>query len=69
MATFSNQEYTDIHFIYGYWNGNAKATVWEYRRRFPFRRIPNQLNLISHITHLILSLGRNCIRYFRLKIT
>lgn len=31
----------DIHFIYGFCNGNAAAAVREYRRRFPGRHVPN----------------------------
>ena len=42
MATFTNREYADIHFIYGYCNGNARAAVEEYRTRFPARRVPHR---------------------------
>jgi hypothetical protein len=38
MATFSNAEYADIHYIYGYCDSNARAAVEEYQRRFPDRR-------------------------------
>ena len=38
---FSHVEYCDIHFVYGFCNGNAVAAVDEYRRRFPDRRIPS----------------------------
>ena len=38
---FSHVEYCDIHFVYGFCNGNAVAAVEEYRRRFPDRRIPS----------------------------
>ena len=37
---FSHVEYCDIHFVYGFCNGNALAAVEEYRRHFPDRRIP-----------------------------
>jgi hypothetical protein len=37
---FSNAEYADIHFVYGFCNGNAEAAVREYRHRFPGRRVP-----------------------------
>ncbi|KAK9727401.1 Helix-turn-helix domain (DUF4817) [Popillia japonica] len=40
MLTFSNEEYADIHFIYGLCNGSARAAVREYRRRFPTRKLP-----------------------------
>lgn len=42
MSTFSNEEYADIHFIYGFCNGNARAAVTEYHRRFPNRRVPDR---------------------------
>lgn len=37
---YSNRELTDIHFVYGYCNGNAAAAVREYATRFPNRQIP-----------------------------
>ena len=37
---FSHVEYCDMHFVYGFCDGNALAAVEEYRRRFPDRRIP-----------------------------
>uniref|UniRef100_V5G098 DUF4817 domain-containing protein n=1 Tax=Anoplophora glabripennis TaxID=217634 RepID=V5G098_ANOGL len=39
--TFTNEEYADFHFIYGFANGNAEEAVREYRRRYPNRRQPN----------------------------
>lgn len=36
MSTFSNQEYTDIHFIYSFCNDNARTAVTEYHRRDGF---------------------------------
>ena len=39
---FSHVEYCDIHFVYGFCDGNARATVQEYQRRFPDRMIPSQ---------------------------
>ncbi|KAG8264864.1 hypothetical protein J6590_004897, partial [Homalodisca vitripennis] len=38
---FSNEEYADIMFCYGYAHGNAEAARREYQERFPARRIPN----------------------------
>ena len=38
---FSNQEYGDIIFVYGYCDGNGRAAAREYERRFPGRRCPN----------------------------
>jgi hypothetical protein len=38
---FSHVEYCDMHFVYGFCDGNARAAVDEYQRRFPDRRIPS----------------------------
>jgi hypothetical protein len=32
---FSHLEYCDMHFVYGFCDGNARAAVDEYQRRFP----------------------------------
>ena len=40
---FSHVEYCDMYFVYGFCNGNARAAVEEYQRRFPDRRIPSRL--------------------------
>lgn len=42
MYHFTNSEYADMHFVYGFCNGNSRAAVEEYRRRFPNRQIPNR---------------------------
>ena len=39
---FSHIEYCDMHYLYGYCDGNANAAVNEYRRRYPERRIPSK---------------------------
>jgi len=39
---FSHVEYFDMHFVYGFCNGNAHAAVEEYHRRLPDRRIPSR---------------------------
>jgi len=39
---FSYVEYCDMHFVYGFCDGNARAAVEEYHRRFPDRRIPSR---------------------------
>ena len=36
---FSHVEYCDVHFVYGFCDGNARAAVQEYQRRYPDRRI------------------------------
>lgn len=40
--TFTNEEYADIHFVYGFCNGSARRAVEEYRVRFPNRVIPSR---------------------------
>ena len=39
---FSHVEYCDMHFMYGFCNGNARAAVEIYLRHFPDRRIPSR---------------------------
>ena len=39
---FSHVEYCDVHFVYGFCDGNARAAVEEYQRSFPDRRIPSR---------------------------
>ena len=39
LFVFSHVEYCDMHFVYGFCDGNARAAVEEYQRRFPDRRI------------------------------
>jgi len=39
---FSHVEYCDMHFVYGFCDGKARAAVEEYKRRFPDRRIPSR---------------------------
>ena len=38
---FTNAEYADMMYVYGFCDGSATAAVQEYRRRFPMRRIPD----------------------------
>ena len=39
---FSHVEYCDMHFVYGFCDGSARAAVEEYQRRFTDRRIPSR---------------------------
>ena len=39
---FTNAEYGDMMYVYGFCDGSATAAVEEYRRRFPMRRIPDR---------------------------
>ena len=36
---FSHVEYCDMHFVYGFCDGNARAAVEECQRRFPDRSV------------------------------
>jgi hypothetical protein len=49
---FSNEEYADIIFVYGFCNGNSEAARREYQERFPGRRIPNTKTFSSVYQHL-----------------
>lgn len=42
MSTYSNEELADIHYMYGFCDGNARAAAREYALRFPNRRPPNR---------------------------
>ena len=39
-----------MHFVYGFCDGNARAAVEEYQRRFPDRRIPSR-SVFTRIHH------------------
>jgi len=39
---FTNAEYADMMYVYGFCDGSAIAAVEEYRRWFPMRRIPDR---------------------------
>lgn len=46
---YTSRELADIHFIYGFCDGNANAARREYERRFPNRQVPNVRTFIrSH---------------------
>ena len=53
---FSHVEYCDMHFVYGFCDGNARAAVDEYQRRFPDRRIPSR-DVFSRITQTVRDTG------------
>src|SRR5215469_14775470 len=42
LRWFREVHVCDMHFVYGFCNGNARAAVEEYQRRFPDRRIPSR---------------------------
>lgn len=39
---FTNSEYADMVYVYGYCDGNSRAAETEYAERFPQRRTPNR---------------------------
>jgi hypothetical protein len=49
---FSHVEYADMVFVYGFCNGNARAAVIEYNRRFPTRTIPDHKVFIRTFNNL-----------------
>lgn len=55
---FSSQDLANIHFVYGFCNGNANAAVREYARRFPNKPTPNARTFVR----LHLNLAENGIR-------
>lgn len=44
---FTNAEYADIHYVYGFCDGNSNAAVEEYRIRFPNRRVPHSHTFVE----------------------
>lgn len=57
---FTNEEYGDIHFIYGFCNGNAREAVKEYKKRFPNRKCPSyQVFINTHIKFRECGFGKN----------
>jgi hypothetical protein len=42
MEMYTNVEYADIHFVYGFCDGNAAAAAREYQLRYPDRRHPER---------------------------
>ena len=47
MAQYPPEELADIHFVYGFCNGNATQSVREYAIRFPDRRHPTVKTFIE----------------------
>ena len=53
---FSHVEYCDMHFVYGFCNGNEHAAVEEYQRHFPNQRIPCR-GVFTRINQTLLDTG------------
>lgn len=48
---YSNAEYADIHFVYGFANGNSREAAREYARRYPNRRQPHHSTFVNVHMH------------------
>jgi len=64
---FSHVEYCDMHFVYGFCDGNAHVAVEEYQRHFSDRRIPSRsvftrIHQTLHDTGSLLSVSVQCER-------
>jgi hypothetical protein len=61
---FSHTEYCDMHFVYGFCDGNARAVVEEYQRCFPERRILSQcvFSCAHQTVHRISCLQSVCVQ-------
>ena len=46
---YSNSEYADMVYLYGFCDGNVNAARREYSARFPNRRLPNKFVFSSTI--------------------
>ena len=53
---FPHVEYCDMHFVYGFCKGNARAAVEEYQMRFPDRRIPSR-GVFTRINQILRDTG------------
>ena len=53
---FFQVEYCDMHFVYGFCDGYARAAVEEYQRRFPDRRIPSR-SVFTRIHQILCDTG------------
>lgn len=53
LNMYSSEELADIHFVYGFADGNALAAREEYARRFPNRRCPDASKVVTNKTFLL----------------
>jgi len=51
---FSNVEYCDMHFVYGFCNGNARAAVEEYQDVFPTEGFRLEVFLLVLTRHCVI---------------
>jgi hypothetical protein len=55
---FSHVEYCDMHFVYGFCNGNARAAVEEYQYKFQVWSQSDKENQYLHVTDAHLDMTR-----------
>lgn len=53
------REYAEMHFVYGFCDGNALAAQREYQRRYPDRRLPSS-RVFSRLHQRLLERGTVC---------
>ena len=53
---FSHVEYCDMHFVYVFCDGNARAAVEEFQRLFPYQGIPSR-SLLTRIHQSLRNTG------------
>jgi len=51
---FLHVEYCDMHFVYGFCDGNARAAVEEYQRRFPIEGLRLEVYLREFTGHCVI---------------
>jgi len=51
---FSHVEYCDMHFVYGFCDGNTRAAVEEYQRRFTIERFRLEVYLREFTRHCVI---------------
>lgn len=57
VMAFSNREYAEMHFVYGFCNGNALAAQREYRDRYPQRTVPST-QVFTRLHQRLIDTGR-----------
>jgi hypothetical protein len=50
--TFSNAEYADMVYVYGFCDGSAAVAVVEYRQWFPNHGIPDRRVFFRYFQHI-----------------
>ena len=72
MPVYTNIELTDMHFMYGRANGNAREALRQYIDAFPNRHIPSfnsMLLLIVYKYHCFFIIIKNCYKHKMVRIS